>query len=95
MLFFDKEKKIIESFSKKKLNLYVKPHPNSLNDPYEKLTTENNLILLERKDIPKVDMVISYHSTLALAYRNYGVEVLMYDDELFQYKYDNLFHLND
>lgn len=95
MLFFDKEKEIIKSFSKKKLNLYIKPHPNSLNDPYEKLTNENNLVLLEREDFPKVDIVISYYSTLATSYKNYGVEVLMYDDELFQYKLDNLLNINE
>ena len=94
MLFFDKEQEIIKSFSKKKLNLYVKPHPNGLNDPYEELTNEYNLVLLEKEDIPKVDIVISYYSTLAMSYKNYGVEVLMYDDELFQYKYDNLLNLH-
>lgn len=94
MLFFDKEKNIINSFSKMKLNLYIKPHPNSLIDSYEKLTIGNNLVLLEREDFPKVDMVISYHSTLATSYKNYGVEVLMYDDELFQYKLDNLLNIN-
>jgi len=90
MLFFEKEKEIIEDLSKKNINLYVKPHPHSLFDPYEKLNISNNFVILQREDFPKVDIVISYSSTLATAYENYGIKVLNYDDELFKYKYEKI-----
>jgi hypothetical protein len=90
MLFYDKEKEIIKDLSSKKVNLYVKPHPNSSNDPYEKLSAFYNFVILQREDLPKVDIVISYSSTLATAYENYGIKVLNYDDELFRYKYEKI-----
>ena len=90
MLFFEKEKEIIEDLSKKNINLYVKPHPHSIFDPYEKLNITNNFVILQREDFPKVDTVISYSSTLATAYENYGIKVLNYEDELFKYKYEKI-----
>ena len=93
-LFFDKEKEIIKDLSKININLYVKPHPHNSYHPYENLMLLNNFILLQKKDLPKVDFVISYFSTLATEYESNGVEVLMYDDELFQYNYDKIVKKN-
>ena len=92
--FFDKEKEIIKDLSNININLYVKPHPTNSHHPYENLMLLNNFILLQKNDLPKVDFVISYFSTLAIEYESIGVEVLMYDDELFQYKLDNLININ-
>ena len=89
-VFFDIEKKIIKELSKINVNLYVKPHPNNSYHPYENLMLSNNFILLQKEDLPKVDTVISYFSTLAVEYETNGVEVLMYTDALFQQHYDEI-----
>ena len=89
-VFFDIEKKIIIELSKINVNLYVKPHPNDSYQPYENLMLSNNFILLQKEDLPKVDTVISYFSTLAVEYQTNGVEVLMYTDGLFQQHYDEI-----
>ena len=95
IVFFDREKEIIKGLSKININLYVKPHPTNSYHPYENLMLLNNFILLQKEDLPKVDFVISYFSTLAIEYESNGVEVLMYDDELFQTKWDNLININE
>ena len=40
-------------------------------------------------EFPKVDLVISYLSTLAVEYESKGVEVLIHSDELFHKRNNN------
>ena len=95
LLFFDKEKDIIENLKDKKINLYVKPHPRDKNAHYENLQLNNKFILLETTDYIKADIVISYVSTLATEYENNGILVLRHSDNSFQYDFDQTFELNN
>jgi hypothetical protein len=87
-LFFDIEKKIISELTRLNVNLYVKPHPNTSYQPYEDLNFSYNFILLQKMDFPKVDIVISYFSTLAVEYESNGTEVLIHTDEFFQQRFN-------
>lgn len=60
-------------------NLYVKPHPLFSCEQYKRLSKEMGCVLLEKNDFPKVDIVISYKSTLALEYADAGIVVLRHD----------------
>ena len=90
MVFFDKEIEVIKDLSSKNVNLYVKPHPSDNPNSYEKLLVNNNFLLLDKGDYLKVDLVISYISTLATEYENNGVQVLRYDDKLFESNYNKI-----
>ncbi|WP_299125652.1 hypothetical protein [uncultured Tenacibaculum sp.] len=94
MIFYEKEKEIIKDLEKKEINLYVKPHPADSYDPYNKLLTNNNFILLEKKDLLEVDVVISYISTLATEYEKNNTLVLRYSDESFLEDYNKVFGNN-
>ena len=63
-----------------KCNLYVKPHPfyKDISD-YEQMAKVYECIILPKTAYPKVDMVLSYDSTLADEYINVGVDVIRYD----------------
>jgi hypothetical protein len=95
LLFFDKEKDIIENLKDKKVNLYVKPHPGDKNTHYTNLQLNNKFIILETRDYIKADIVISYVSTLATEYENNGILVLRHTDNSFQYDFDKTFELNN
>ncbi|SNR14901.1 conserved protein of unknown function [Tenacibaculum jejuense] len=89
--FLKKEEVIIRDLPKRKLNLYIKPHPGDKDiSPYKNLKKECDFVILAKNDFPKVDFVISYMSTLADEYENEGITVLRYEDEGFDLKYKDL-----
>ncbi len=89
--FFDKEDGIIRSLSSKKVNLYIKPHPIDKDiTVYKDLLEENDFVILEKNDYPKVDVLISYTSTLADEYESQGIKVLRYDDDDFDLTFNNI-----
>lgn len=94
MSFFEKEKEIIHDLNKK-VNLFIKPHPGDSYDSYNSLLLKYKFILLEKDTFPKVDIVISYISTLATEYELNGIPILRYNDESFKTDYDNNFKNQD
>ena len=61
-------------------NLYLKPHPGSKEHPaYQEMTDKYGCIIIPKICYPKVDVVISYDSTLADEYEDVGVKVVRYD----------------
>lgn len=62
------------------VNLYIKPHPaDKENVEYQKMVDELGCVIVPKTSYPKVDIVISYDSTLADEYDNIGVKVIRYD----------------
>lgn len=62
------------------VNLYVKPHPGEKKLAiYDEFATNHGVILLEKTDYPKVDVVVSYNSTLADEYEMVGIRVIRWD----------------
>ena len=78
MLFFESEKEIIYALTKEGINLYIKPHPKDNAEIYKALKS-SSFIILGANEFPKVDIVISYQSTLGVKYEQAGVKVLWYD----------------
>lgn len=89
-LYFDKEQTVIKILCKLNLCLYVKPHPNESPKKYVDENLNNKFILLKNYDIPKVDLVISYPSSLAYDFVNNGTHVLFYQDKNFDITINNL-----
>ena len=77
--FFDKEKKFVELLFGE-VNLYLKPHPGEKDhSKYEQLKQQYGITILSKEFYPKVDIVISYDSTLADEYENVGITVIRHD----------------
>ena len=90
--FYDKEKQIVEKLSlSKKWDLYLKPHPLDDIAPYTTLASTYNAVLVGKEEFPKVDLAISYASTLALEYQIAGVKVLQYNDSDFEEELQKLY----
>ena len=83
-LYFEKEQKVIKYLNELNLCLYVKPHPNESPKKYLDENFNKKFILLNNYDIPKVDLVISYPSSLAYDFLNNGTRVLFYQDKNFE-----------
>lgn len=65
------------------VNLYIKPHPgDSDNTDYRKMSEKFGCIIVPKSGYPKVDIVISYESTLADEYEDVGIRVIRYDSML-------------
>lgn len=80
---FDKEKRIVETFSHSPFFVYLKPHPGKEDmTQYKKLASlypESCELILETM-FPDVDVVVSYRSTLAVEYQAHNKKVLLYAD---------------
>lgn len=61
-------------------NIYMKPHPLDSISKYKELAEDLPIVLLDKADYPKVDIVISYNSTLAIEYRDVGINVIWHDN---------------
>lgn len=68
--------KSIFSSSDKSLKVFYKPHPTQIMSHYE---SEGWEVIMEPKFFPKVDLVISYPSTLVDQYKEHGIPVLTHD----------------
>lgn len=79
---FESEKKLLNScHCMENLNFYVKPHPVYPIEEYLTLQKEFQFTLITDKSVfPKVDIVISYASTLGMEYQNVGIKVLYYEE---------------
>lgn len=81
VLSFEKEKVLIERLQNKNIDLYLKPHPVFSKRKYYKLLKHYNFHLIEAVNMyPKVDIVVSYESTLGLEYEQAGIKVLYYSN---------------
>jgi hypothetical protein len=74
------EKQIIEYLQSYNIDIFVKSHPSVSIDKYNDLKSKNNFHLVPNNICPKVDLVLSYSSTLALEYENCGISVVYYSD---------------
>ncbi len=73
----EKEIEIIKSINDK-YYIYIKPHPLFSNSEYKDI---NNTFLIEKKDFfPKVNLALSYESTLGYEYMSAGIDVLWWKD---------------
>ena len=81
-LFADKEKEIIKDLQELDIAVYLKNHPSIANEKYDVLRKEFNFNFLEGvgAELPDVDLVFSYDSTLAYEYASIGTEVLYYNN---------------
>lgn len=77
------EKLMLEYLSPYDINLYVKPHPKDNYAFYRKLSEQREMIILGRDFFPKVDVVLSYDSSLAVEYEDLGIKVLRYTSKDF------------
>ena len=73
------EKEIIRNLQSFDVELYIKNHPTLNPCFYENLKTEYRFNLLDNNSFPKVNLVLSYASTLAFEYESLGVNVLYYE----------------
>lgn len=83
--YFEKEKIIISKIGQEtNWNVFIKPHPLDDIEPYVFLAQKYKMNILGKSDFPRVDLAISYASTLALEYQMAGVKVLQYNDPYFE-----------
>ena len=62
------------------MNIYLKPHPGDKDNPeYPRMAEQYDAVIVPKTGYPKVDVVISYDSTLADEYDDVGVHVIRYD----------------
>ena len=62
------------------VNIYIKPHPADTHNPaYLTMASTYGGVIVEKSEYPKVDIVISYESTLADEYEDVGVKVIRYE----------------
>lgn len=78
-LYIDKETELIKRFQGTGIRVYLKNHPTLQVSAYKEIQSSLDFVLLDGPIFPKVDVVFSYSSTLALEYDALGVEVILYD----------------
>lgn len=77
---YEKEKELIKRLQNPGITVFLKLHPGKEDiSQYEELLITCNYILIKDQRFPKVDIVLSYLSTLAVEYQACGVRVLQYD----------------
>lgn len=79
-IFANKEECIIKQLQKLNIDIYLKNHPSHANSLYDEMRKKYNFIFIKGldTDLPAVDIVISYDSTLAYEYASIGTKVLYY-----------------
>lgn len=78
-LYIDYEYALISKLEKSEVNLFLKPHPVLTNENYLKWKEKYSFTLIEDSTFfPKVDLVVSYESTLGLEYSQLKIDVLYY-----------------
>lgn len=79
-LFEKQEETIISQLQDLDINIYLKNHPQIFDKRYDEMRNKYNFIFLKgvSSELPDVDVVISYDSTLALEYESVGAEILYY-----------------
>lgn len=82
-LYYNNESYIVNELKGLDIDVYIKNHPtvdDSLYDELRNSATDLEFIKGGSSVYPKVDVVISYESTLAYEYISIGTKVLFYDD---------------
>jgi len=77
---FDMEERIIRLLQPYEIRLVLKPHPLLDKTCYHKLGNKFKLEILNDDVYPKVDLVLSYRSTLAVEYEMLDIRVMYHDD---------------
>lgn len=90
---FEKEKELIRKLQNPRIIVFLKLHPGKEDiSQYEVLLKTYNYVLIKDQRFPKVDLVLSYLSTLAVEYQACGIKVLQYSkysvDEMVNYIYE-------
>lgn len=77
----EKEKLIIENISSKYSDyiIYIKPHPLYIKKMYFKFEQSNVKVISQKDYFPKANLAVSYKSTLAYDYENYGTKVIYHE----------------
>lgn len=91
--YSDIETRLIEYFDNTNFKLFLKSHPLVAPIVYEDLLSRYNFTLLTGKMYPRVDIVFSYNSTLALEYESFNIPVVYYDcilDDNNEINYDKI-----
>lgn len=78
-LFFEREKRLLSMLSNCGIKVYLKNHPIFPPSVYDKIINQYNFTLLNGPRFPKVDVVFTYSSTLALEYEDLGAKIILYD----------------
>ncbi len=82
--FAEYHERIVKQLYDQNVNIYLKPHPGDNLDLYTSFQkTYPEIVILGKFDYPKVDVVVSYDSTLADEYEMHDIPVLRYDDSDF------------
>lgn len=77
---FQKELNLLNILKTYNIAILIKPHPVYPNNEYIKLKDTIDFYLVDQKNVfPKVDLVISYKSTLAYEYELNGTDIVYYD----------------
>jgi hypothetical protein len=77
------EKRIVEYLHNYDIDIFIKSHPLVSNDKYNKLRSVYKFQMVENNIFPRVDLVFSYSSTLALEYESCGIQVVYYTEIFF------------
>lgn len=78
-LFYEKEKRLLSILNNCGIKVYLKNHPNFPPSVYDEIVNKYNFTLLTGARFPKVDVVFTYSSTLALEYEDLGARIILYD----------------
>lgn len=81
-LHYDDEVFIVKELQELEIDIFLKNHPTMNDSLYDKLKETSNIKFIEGGSLeyPKVDVLISYDSTLAYEYESIGTKVLFYED---------------
>ena len=82
-LRYEQEEYIIKALSNENCRIYVKIHPGK-NDSqrylYLKASENPNVEVINTPTFPRVDVVVSYYSTLGIEYEAHNIPVLYYEE---------------
>lgn len=94
--YMEQQKKVINEIgrNKKNISLLVKPHPKDDQSLYKLLQRKYDFILIPKGKNPKVDILISYKSTLVDEYMSWNIPALVYNDDNFELKLKELINNN-
>lgn len=79
-IFADKEERIISQLQNLDIEIYLKNHPSHSDSLYDEMQSKYRFSFIRGLDteLPAVDILISYDSTLAYEYASIGTKVLYY-----------------
>ena len=72
------EEELLEQLKDYNVDVYLKKHPSDPTEKYNSLRERYDFHFIDTPFFPRVNLVLSYDSTLALEYKSLGVEVMYY-----------------